>query len=128
MGAQTAFEMVVDAFAQGDTQTLLSLLSDDVYENFAAAIREREAHGQTHETTLVGVDVAEIIEADVQDHAALITVKYVSEQVNVTREADGEIADGDPSAVVRATDIWTFARDVGSSDPNWTLVATRSPN
>ena len=83
---------------------------------------------QTHETTIVGVDVAEIIEAELDGRTALVTMKYVSEQVNVTRDEDGSVAEGDPSAVVRITDIWTFARDVNSSDPNWTLVATRSPN
>ena len=127
-GATAAFEMVVDSFALGQTETLRNLLSDEVYENFAEAIRDRQAQERTHETTVVGIDVVEIIEAEMQDHDALVTVKYVSEQVNVTRDADGDVAEGHPSAVVRITDIWTFARNVSSSDPNWTLVATRSPN
>ena len=29
---------------------------------------------------------------------------------------------------VEIVDIWTFARDSRSRDPNWQLVATRSPN
>ena len=128
VGATAAFEMVVNSFAEGDTETLRNLLSDEAYENFAVAIRDREAQERTHETTVVGVDVVEIIEAEMQDRNALVTVKYVSEQVNVTREANGNVAEGDPSAVVRITDIWTFARNASSSDPNWTLVATRSPN
>lgn len=127
-GANSAFEMIVEGFARGDTETLQNLLSDEVYANFATAIQEREAANQTHETTIVGVDVAEIIEAELDGRTSLVTMKYVSEQVNVTREEDGSVADGDPSAVARITDIWTFARDVDSSDPNWTLVATRSPN
>lgn len=127
-GARAAFEMVVNSFAAGDTETLRNLLSDEVYENFAAVIREREANKQTHETTVVGIDQAEIIEAELDGRRAIVTVKYVSEQVNATRAADGSVVAGDPSAVVRVTDIWTFARDVSSSDPNWTLVATRSSN
>ena len=127
-GARSAFEMVVDSFASGDTDTLQSLLSDDVYENFAAAIRDRVSKDQTHETTMVGFDVTEIIEAEMEGHNALVTVKYVSDQVNVTRDSEGEIVEGDPSAVTRITDIWTFARDVSSSNPNWVLIATRSPN
>jgi len=128
VGATAAFEMVVNSFAEGDTETLRNLLSDEAYENFEMAIHDREAQERTHETTVVGVDVVEIIEAEMQDQNALVTVKYVSEQVNVTREANGNVAEGDPSAVVRITDIWTFARNASSSDPNWTLVATRSPN
>ena len=127
-GARAAFEMVVDSFASGDTDTLRSLLSDDVYENFAAAIRDRVSKEQTHETTMVGFDVTEIIEAEMEGRNALVTVKYVSDQVNVTRDAEGEIVEGDPAAVTRITDIWTFARDVSSSNPNWVLIATRSPN
>ncbi|MEC8172057.1 MAG: Tim44/TimA family putative adaptor protein [Pseudomonadota bacterium] len=127
-GANSAFEMIVEGFARGDTETLRNLLSDDVYANFATAIQEREAANQTHETTIVGVDVAEIIEAELDGQTALVTMKYVSDQVNVTRGEDGSVVEGDPSAILRITDIWTFARDVSSSDPNWTLVATRSPN
>ena len=127
-GARAAFEMVVMAFAAGDTETLRNLLSDDVYENFAAAIRDREAKSETLESTVVGIDHAEIVEAEMDDRQALVTVKYISEQVNATRAADGTVVSGDPATVVRVTDIWTFARDVSTSDPNWTLVATRSSN
>tara|TARA_B100000676_G_scaffold312290_1_gene385777 strand:- start:798 stop:1472 length:675 start_codon:yes stop_codon:yes gene_type:complete len=127
-GATAAFEMIVNSFAEGDTESLQNLLSDEVYENFAAAIHDRVVQGRTHETTVVCVDVAEIIEAEMQEQNALVTVKYVSEQVNVTRESNGDVVEGDPSAVIKITDIWTFARSVSSSDPNWTLVSTRSPN
>lgn len=127
-GARAAFEMVVASFANGDTDTLQNLLSDDVYENFAAAIRDRVSKDQTLETTMVGIDTTEIIEAEMEGRNALVTVKYVSDQVNVTRDAEGEIVEGDPGAVIRITDIWTFARDTSASDPNWTLIATRSPN
>ena len=127
-GANAAFEMIVEGFARGDTETLRNLLSDEVFSNFATAIQEREAANQSHETTIVGVESAEIVEAELDDGTALVTMKYVSEQVNVTRDEDGSVADGDPIAVLRITDIWTFAREVNSSDPNWALVATRSPD
>lgn len=127
-GARAAFEMIVDSFATGDTEMLRNLLSDEVYQNFAAAIQERESKNWTHETTVVGVDAAEIIEAEMSGRNALVTVKYISEQVNVTRDENGEVTDGDANAVIRITDIWTFARDTTSADPNWALIATRSPN
>ena len=127
-GANAAFEMIVEGFARGDTETLRNLLSDEVFSNFATAIQEREAANQSHETTIVGVESAEIVEAELDDGTALVTMKYVSEQVNVTRDEDGSVVDGDPIAVLRITDIWTFAREVNSSDPNWALVATRSPD
>ncbi len=127
-GARTAFEWVIDAFAQGDAKTLRPLLSNDVYGDFSGAIEEREAAGQTLETTLVGITDAQIIEAELQGRTAFVTIKFVSEQVNVVRDSDGEVAEGDPNHVTKITDIWTFARNTRSRDPDWTLVATRSPN
>jgi predicted lipid-binding transport protein (Tim44 family) len=127
-GARTAFEWVINAFAQGDTKTLRPLLSNDVYGDFAGAIEERERAGQTLETTLVGITEAAVIEAELQGRTAFVTVKFVSEQVNVVRDAEGEVVEGDPNHVTKITDIWTFARNTRSRDPDWTLVATRSPN
>ena len=127
-GSQTAFEWIINAFAQGETKTLRPLLSNDVYGDFAGAIEEREGAGQTLETTMIGITEAEIIEAELQGRTAFITIKFVSEQVNVVRDSDGEVVEGDPSHVTKITDIWTFARNTRSRDPDWTLVATRSPN
>ena len=127
-GATAAFEMVVTAFAQGDTKTLRPLLSNDVFEDFAGATKGREDNNETLETTLVGIGQADIIEAELQGKTAFVTIKFVSEQVNVTRNAEGEVVDGDPSHVASVTDIWTFARNTRSRDPNWTLVATGSSN
>lgn len=127
-GARAAFEMIVDAFAKGDGKTLKSILDGPVYENFAAAIRAREKAGHTLESTLVGIEQSEIIAAEMQGGDATVTVKFVTEQINITRDADGEIVDGDPSQVVPVTDIWTFRRNTRSTDPNWVLIATASPD
>lgn len=128
-GARAAFEMVITAFALGDMKTLRALLSPDVYENFADAIRSRERANQTRETTLVGIDVAEIIEAKLEDmRFADVTVKFISQQVNATRNEENNVVDGDPNAIEKVTDIWTFRRDTRTPDPNWQLVATLSPN
>lgn len=127
-GARAAFEMIIGAFAEGDVKTLRPLLANDVYDDFSGAIKQREEANETLETTLIGITEAEIIEAEMQQKTAFVTVKFVSEQVNVTRDAEGRIVDGDPNHVSKVTDIWTFARNTRSRDPNWALVATRSPN
>lgn len=127
-GARGAFEMIVGAFAAGDAAALKPLLSDEVFANFNAAIEARAKASETLQTTLVGINSADIIEASVDGRTAFVTVKFVSEQINVTKDSEGRIVDGDPSAVTAITDIWTFARNTRSRDPNWTLVATRSPN
>lgn len=123
-GARGAFEMIVGAYAQGDTATLRPLLADEVYENFAAAIKARQQAKQTLETTLVGIKSADIIEARMDNRTALVTVKFVSEQINVTRDAAGAAVEGDPQQIAAVTDVWTFARNTRSRDPNWLLVAT----
>ncbi|MEE8189801.1 MAG: Tim44/TimA family putative adaptor protein [Kiloniellales bacterium] len=127
-GARACFEMVIDAFAAGDTKTLRPLLSNDVYGDFAGAIEERQENGEVLETSLVGISPPEIVEAELQGRTAFVTVKFVSEQVNVVRDKQGEVVDGDPNHVAKITDLWTFARNTRSRDPNWTLVATQSPN
>lgn len=127
-GARAAFEMIIAAFAEGDVKALRPLLANDVYDDFSGAIKQRQEAKETLETTLIGITSAEIIEAEMQQKTAFVTVKFVSEQVNVTRDAEGRIVDGDPNHVTKVTDIWTFARNTRSRDPNWALVATRSPN
>ncbi len=127
-GAQAAFEMVVDSFAKGDTATLRPLLGDDVYDEFAAAIRERMAEGHIQETTIVALDAVEIISAEMRSSTARVTMKFVSQQINVVRDKDGEEVGGDSSLIERVTDIWIFARNTRSSDPNWALIETSIPN
>ncbi|MFQ5984974.1 MAG: Tim44/TimA family putative adaptor protein [Alphaproteobacteria bacterium] len=127
-GASGAFKVVVEAFAAGDTARLRPLLSDGVYESFAKAIEERTAAGHTRETALVAIKEATILDAGLERRVAQITLKFVSEQMNVTRDADGDVIEGDPRAAATVTDIWTFERDTRSRDPNWTLVSTRNPH
>ncbi len=127
-GARAAFEIILSAFAAGDAATLRPLLNDEVFENFSKAIKARQQAGETLKTTLVGINSADIIEADLAGRNAVVTVKIVSEQINVTQDAEGKVVEGDPSTVASVTDLWTFARNTRSRDPNWTLVATRSPN
>jgi predicted lipid-binding transport protein (Tim44 family) len=127
-GAKAAYEMIVMGFAQGDDATLKQLLGSDVYDGFERAIRERESRGEKVESSLIGIDKADIIEAEVKNRTAYVTVKFVSELISVTRDAEGEVVEGDPKKVREVTDIWTFARELGSKNPNWKLVATEAAN
>lgn len=126
-GAKAAYEMIVTAFAAGDVKALRPLLSSEVFGDFSRAIKEREDRGQKQETTLVGIKAAEIVEADLKGRTAEVTIRFVSELVNATRDAEGNVVAGNPNAVDQVTDVWTFARDLRSRDPNWTLVATSEP-
>ncbi|MEP2703690.1 MAG: Tim44/TimA family putative adaptor protein [Roseibium sp.] len=125
-GAQSAYEMIVMAFAEGDKNSLKNLLSSDVFEGFSAAIDDRESRNETIESTFVGIDKAEIVEAALKGTTSQVTVKIHSQLISATRDKDGEVVDGDPAKVTEVIDIWTFARDTTSRDPNWKLVATES--
>jgi predicted lipid-binding transport protein (Tim44 family) len=127
-GARGAFEMIVAAYAAGDLGVLKPLLNTEVFERFRAAIEQRRKAGEKLETTLVGIKSAELMEAELADKLATVSVKFVSEQVNVTRDATGKAVEGDPAHVATVTDIWTFQRNVRSRDPNWALIATQSPS
>lgn len=126
-GAKGAFEWIVTAYAEGDRKTLKNLLDKATYESFSGAIDAREKEGQRMEDTLVGIDKADVIEAELAGDTARVTVRFVSQQVNVTYDSEGRVLAGDPSAVETVTDEWTFARSVKARDPNWQLVETRAP-
>jgi predicted lipid-binding transport protein (Tim44 family) len=125
-GARSAYEMIVLAFANGDRRALRDLLSGEVYESFDAAIKDREKHEQKTETRFVSIDKAELVGAEARDRSAQITVRFVSQMISVTRDKAGTIVDGNPDKVADITDVWTFARDTSSRDPNWKLVGTGS--
>jgi predicted lipid-binding transport protein (Tim44 family) len=125
-GARSAYEMIVLAFANGDRRALKDLLSSEVYESFDAVIKDREKHEQKTETRFVSIDKAELVNAEARDRAAQLTVRFVSQMISVTRDKAGAIVDGNPEKVSDITDVWTFARDITSRDPNWKLVGTGS--
>ena len=125
-GARSAYEMIVLAFANGDRRALRDLLSSEVFESFDAVIKDREKHEQKTETRFVSIDKAELVGAELRDRMAQLTVRFVSQMISVTRDKAGTIVDGNPDKVADITDLWTFARDATSRDPNWKLVGTGS--
>lgn len=125
-GARAAFTAIVEAFARGDTATLKPLLDGATYASFEAAIRGRAERNEKAETTLIGFEASDIASAEMQGTYADVTVRFVSEQINVVRNAESQIVDGNPNEVQKVVDLWTFRRDTKSSDPNWQLVKTES--
>ncbi len=125
-GARMAYEMIVMAFADGDRNALKGLLSREVYEGFDAAITEREAKGEKVKSTFVGIDKADIASAEMKGTEAVVTMRIVSQMISATYDKAGMLIDGDAESVVEISDVWTFARDSRSRDPNWKLVATES--
>lgn len=124
--AKKAFEIIVTSFSKGDTETLESLVSKTLNKKFQEIINQRKAEGITSETDLIGFDEAEITSAKISsDDIAKITVKFVSEQVNILKNKDDEVIEGDENFIQNITDVWTFERCLTSTSPNWLLVSTK---
>jgi len=125
-GARQAYEMILMAFEQGDLDTVRAFLDDDVYEAFADVVQQREAQGLVIEANFVGVREVSLAEAtfDKSNNVGEVTVRFVGELTSVVRDSEGEIVEGDPNTIKRQKDTWTFARTMGTGDPNWKLVAT----
>ncbi|MEH6527912.1 MAG: Tim44/TimA family putative adaptor protein [Sneathiella sp.] len=126
-GAQAAYEAIVVAFARGDRSTLKELLADDVYENFETSIQDREDQEHDMSTDIVAIHSADIIDATLEHKEAEVTVKFDAEMISMTKDEDGVVVAGDPQPH-RVEELWTFARNLKSRNPNWLLITTRSAN
>ena len=124
--AKIDYDMIVTAFADGDRKTLKNLLSKEVNDGFVAAINEREMRGERVESSFVGISKAGFADAEMKGSEANVTLRLVSQLITATIDKDGKVVDGDREAVTEVKDVWTFARDTRSRDPNWKLVATEA--
>ena len=125
-GARGAYEMILMAFEKGDLSEVEPFLADDVRESFAEVIAERERQGLSIDASFVGVREVKLITAEFDDgsNEGELTVRFVGELTSVVRNLAGEIVEGDEKQSKKQKDVWTFARSMGSDDPNWQLVAT----
>lgn len=125
-GAKAAFEIILKAFAAEDTATLRPLLSDDVYDSFAEAIRARQSAKEKLSIQINRIKDAEIVDALMEMNTAHLSVRFASEQTQFTRNASGATINGDAVTPQELVDVWTFTRNLRSNDPAWRLSATRS--
>ncbi len=125
-GSRGAYEMIVMGFERGNLDEIQPFLAEDVFDTFVSVVAAREDQGLTIEAEFIGV--RETVLADVQfdkdTNRAEITMRFVGELTSVVRDRGGDIIEGNPNTVKRQKDSWTFARVMGTDDPNWLLVAT----
>lgn len=125
-GARGAYEMILMAFERGDMNAIKPFLSDDVFETFASVVDSRADQGLTVEAEFIGVRELSLLDAEFEETSRMgeVKLRFVGEITSVVRNSDDEIVEGKPGEIKRQKDIWTFARKMGSDDPNWQLVAT----
>lgn len=125
-GARGAYEMILMAFERGELAPVKPFISAEVYDAFAAVVEEREKKGLKVEATFVGISDLGLKDAtfDRQSREAEISVRFVGEMTSAVRDRAGDIVEGSTTEIKRHRDVWTFARTMGTADPNWILVAT----
>ena len=125
-GAKSAYEMILMSFERGDLSDVRPFLTPEVAEAFQSVIDDRKARGQTVEAQYLGTRETALASAefDTASGEGELTVRFVGEMIAATRDAEGNVVDGDPKATRKQRDIWTFGREMGQADPNWRLVAT----
>lgn len=123
-GARGAYQMILEAFWQGDRETLRSLCDDSVYAGFDAAITAREAAGETLENSLIRIEETRIHSASLDGRIARVSVLFVADIAAVTRDKDGTVIAGSLDDAIESRDVWTFMRNVSARDPNWLLEET----
>ncbi len=109
VGAKSAYDLIVGAYAKGDRDALQNLLAPRIFDTYIAAIAAREEKGEPG-PELVRLKSAEIIDAGLENDIARVAVKF-----------EAELAEG-AHGVRDAREKWTFERDVRTADPNWRLA------
>jgi predicted lipid-binding transport protein (Tim44 family) len=125
-GARGAYEMILMGFERGDLAPIKPFLAPEVYEAFSDVVSDRERQGLSIEAEFAGVREVALVEAefDQESRLAEITVKFIGELTSVVRDRSGTVIEDHSGKPRRQRDDWTFARKMGSNDPNWQLVAT----
>ena len=119
--AQAVFQEILSAFACGQIRRIKSLVSEDVYRVFEAEVTKRENQKQKMEFSLICFDSAKILSQTGAGERVII--RFQTEQINLLKNEQGQVIEGDPMTVAQMEDIWTFQK---SGKASWTLVATQS--
>ena len=120
--AKAAYSMILEAYAEGDKETLEMLLAPDMYAAYVEAIDGRDAQGLSQTTDLARIISANFIAADLTGKTANITVEYQADIASALTDADGKVAQGDLDRLAKVTELWSYSRTSGSATPNWLLT------
>jgi len=125
-GARGAYEMILTGFEKGELSEIKPFLDDDVYEAFVGVVEAREKDGLSVDFTFVGISETSLVGADYDKSTkeAEISIKFISESTSAVYDKGGDLIEGSTTDIKKQRDVWTFARTMGTGDPNWFLVAT----
>ena len=64
----------------------------------------------------------------IQKNKAIIKLFFASEQVQLTKDKNDKVIEGDSNQILSIAENWTFSKDMKSKDPNWTLEEIEESN
>ena len=125
IGAKIAFNTISEAFAMGNKDALKPLLSRKVFDAFCTAIEERNERKEKMEFSLISINSSKVLSKDDDKKPTKITVELITEQMNVLRDENGTVLEGDPIQLSSVKDTWTFQKNTGLRS-TWIVVSTKS--
>lgn len=122
--AQKAFGLIVQAFSEGNRNTLEFLLSPKLHQEFLQLIDAREANRETYFTQLHGIKSAIISDADLDGTIARVTVSFEAEQSITHKDSEGRFINEQDGHRTTTKDRWVFSKDLKDNKPIWLLEDT----
>jgi predicted lipid-binding transport protein (Tim44 family) len=123
--ARSDFTAIVEAYAKADMDSVASLVSPELLIHFQNAAAARNAAGQTAQTKVLKIKEADPTAARAEGTQTFVTVRFISDQENILRDARGTVIGGAEGKCEEVTDTWTFARDAQKPEAKWLVVETR---
>lgn len=125
-GAKMAYEIIIMAFENGDTEKLGTLLEQKVLKSFKSVIEKRKKDGLVIEAKFIGMRDIRIIDASFSEKTKIadITLSFKSEISTVVKDAEGSVVEGHPDEIKKQKDTWVFTKDLTEKSPIWLLKST----
>ncbi|MFL2797340.1 MAG: Tim44/TimA family putative adaptor protein [Paracoccaceae bacterium] len=125
-GAKMAYEIIIMAFENGDTEKLGGLLEQKVLKSFKSVIEKRKKDGLVIEAKFIGMRDIRIIDASFSEKTKIadITLSFKSEISTVVKDAEGSVVEGHPDEIKKQKDTWVFTKDLSKKSPIWLLKST----
>ena len=125
-GAKRAYEIIIMAFENGDTEKLGGLLEQKVLKSFKSVIEKRKKDGLVIEAKFIGMRDIRIIDASFSEKTKIadITLSFKSEISTVVKDAEGSVVEGHPDEIKKQKDTWVFTKDLSKKSPIWLLKST----
>ena len=100
-GAKMAYEIIIMAFENGDTEKLGGLLEQKVLKSFKSVIEKRKKDGLVIEAKFIGMRDIRIIDASFSEKTKIadITLSFKSEISTVVKDAEGSVVEGHPDEI-----------------------------